>query len=241
MVKWSSSELFLKRTFFFKVRGREGERGGAKYWCERETSIGLPFVRAPAGWAQTCSLGVGPDQEPNLQSFGWQDGTQPTEPRRPGHQVSILTLVLSRTKARNQNPLLMPCLDQLCLSCKLFFLCSRGFCCGKAQGSLCQAITPTTRPPDPGRSCGRKWGQAAKLWFPCPNASWNGGIQAKAFLPWEISSQQELWYSVFRPETHEWPQLEPTPREWRARAPSNRSHWCYFFGGCTSFIIFIPE
>lgn len=122
-----------------------------------------------------------------------------------------------------------------------FPLCSRGFCRGKAKGSLCPAIASTTRSPNPGRSCGRKWGQVAKLRFPCFNSSWNGGLQAKAFLPWEISSQQELWYSIICPATYEWPQLEPASREWRARAPSSRSHWCYFFGGCTSFIIFIPE
>lgn len=154
--------------------------------------------------------------------------------------MNFVTLVLSGTEEQNQSPLLMPLLDQLCLSGKPF-LCSRGLCCGKAKGSLCQAIASTTRSPNPGRSCGRTWGQVAKLWFPCFNSGWNGGLQAKAFLPWEISSQQELWYSVFCPATHEWPQLEPTSREWRARTPSSRSHWCYFFDGCTSFIIFIPE
>lgn len=84
MVKRSSRELFKKRIFiyFFKVRGREGE-----------TSVGLPFLRTPTGWAQACKLGIHTDQESNLQSFwlvGWHSANGATQARASSKRFTLI-------------------------------------------------------------------------------------------------------------------------------------------------------
>ena len=50
---------FLKKIFIFRVWGREGEREGKKYRCERETLIGcLSCAPKPETWPRTqaCAL-----------------------------------------------------------------------------------------------------------------------------------------------------------------------------------------
>ena len=53
--------VFLKQDFiyFFRERGRDGEREGEKHWCERDNVDLLP-LRDPA-----CNPGLCPDWELN--------------------------------------------------------------------------------------------------------------------------------------------------------------------------------
>ena len=60
----------------FRERGREGETEGETHRCERETSVGLPFMHTPTR-DQTRNLGMCPDWELNPQPFGvWGNAHQ---------------------------------------------------------------------------------------------------------------------------------------------------------------------
>ena len=69
ILTWGHAYWFLERG---KAREREGERN-----IDR-----LPLVYAPTR-DHTCNLGMCPDWESNLRSFGLQGNAQPTEPHWP--------------------------------------------------------------------------------------------------------------------------------------------------------------
>ena len=92
---------FLKKkcilTWQFFIAFRERGRERKKYQCNREALIGclLDVPRQGIGtqirdWS--CTLGIYPDQELNLQYFGYGMMLQPTERHRPG-----LCLIFWRT------------------------------------------------------------------------------------------------------------------------------------------------
>ena len=77
------SFLFKKGfIYFFRERGREGEREGEKQQCARDTSIDC-LLHAPAG-DLVRSPAMCPGWESNQQPFGLQAGPQSIEPHQPG-------------------------------------------------------------------------------------------------------------------------------------------------------------
>ena len=70
--------VFLKKILFiFRERGKEGEREGEKHQC-------VVAPHAPPTGDLAHNTGMGPDWEWNCRPFGYQAGTQSTEPHKPG-------------------------------------------------------------------------------------------------------------------------------------------------------------
>ena len=71
--------VFFKKIylFFFRERGREGEREGEKHQC-------VVVSHAPPIGDLARNPGMCPDWESNRQAFGSQSSTQSTEPHQPG-------------------------------------------------------------------------------------------------------------------------------------------------------------
>ena len=63
--------------YFFRERGREGEREGEKHQCVVSSCV------PPTGYLDH-NPGLCPHCESNRQPFGSQDGTQCIEPHQPG-------------------------------------------------------------------------------------------------------------------------------------------------------------
>ena len=62
---------------FFREKGREGAREGEKNQCVLASHT-LPIMDL------AHNPGMRPDWELNQRPFGWQAGTQSTEPHQPG-------------------------------------------------------------------------------------------------------------------------------------------------------------
>ena len=71
--------------------GRQGERGGDKHQCVRETSISLSRMR-PDGDG-THNTDMCPDQESNWRPFALQHNAQPNEPCWPGLLSSFFLMI----------------------------------------------------------------------------------------------------------------------------------------------------
>ena len=69
--------LFKDSNYFFRERGREGEREGKKHQC-------VVVSRVPPTGDLTCNPGIGPDWESNQRLFGSQASTQSNELHQPG-------------------------------------------------------------------------------------------------------------------------------------------------------------
>ena len=70
--------LFLKKILFiFRERGREGVGEGDTHQC-------VVASHTPPTGDLAHNPGMSPDWESNQQPFGWQVGTQFTEPHQPG-------------------------------------------------------------------------------------------------------------------------------------------------------------
>ena len=70
--------FFFKDLFyFFRERGREGEREGKKHQCV------VASCASPTG-DQACNPGMCPDREWNQRPLDLQAGTQSTEPHHLG-------------------------------------------------------------------------------------------------------------------------------------------------------------
>ena len=90
--QWLGGAIFFLSILFFlfiyfREKGREGERG-------RETLIGC--LSHDPNQELGPQPGMCPDWDSNQQPFGWQAGTQSTEPHQPGRGAIFLT---TRTKS----------------------------------------------------------------------------------------------------------------------------------------------
>ena len=69
---------------FFRQRGRETEREGEKYWCEKHWSVASHTTPSKD---LACNPGMCPDWESNLRPLSLQAGAQTTELFQPGFWV----------------------------------------------------------------------------------------------------------------------------------------------------------
>ena len=99
---------------FFHCFGRE--EGREKHRCEREASIGCS--RTCPTREGTCNLDMCPNQESNLQPFGYGMMFQPTEPQRPGLELLWVFSGISWTTTMNS----VLCIAQ-CRYIHLHYLC----------------------------------------------------------------------------------------------------------------------
>ena len=74
-----SGVCFFKILLVFRERGREGEREGEKHQC-------VVASHTPPTGDLAHNPGMCPDWESNQQAFGFQAGTQSTEPHQPGRE-----------------------------------------------------------------------------------------------------------------------------------------------------------
>ena len=74
--------------YFFRERGREGEREGEKPQCV------VASHSAPSG-DLACNPGMCPDQESNWRPSGLQDDAEPTELHQSGQSYSLAKVLIS--------------------------------------------------------------------------------------------------------------------------------------------------